>query len=390
MGRRSKGDRVTCDRIADYKGQPRWQVTLWLDGERTRQTCYSEEEATRAARVLRAQLRRGALTAPRTWSEAEEMLRQSRIAEGTKESSYDSTYPSRFRAVHLTLEIDDPLALTADDAQTHKLLRLAEGKSHATINGELDAVTTLQRWAVSKGWLRRSTWEEATRLEAEPRDLHLSPYEVGPFLRAAATLSQRPPGEARPQDWWWWEAAAWVCLFGLRSHEATQLKVRDIDTQLGVIRVGLRKGFVVKSKRSKRLVPFGFSRRATIVLRQLVAGREPDDPAFPSRRGGHHSRNGHHFRRRCHATCSAAGVTDVHPHALRHSLATALAMDGSDMRSAGELLGHDPAVTEKVYAHTALGKQLAAAKAAGALLDRAVEGRPVLELLPGAGGEQEG
>ena len=135
---------------------------------------------------------------------------------------------------------------------------------------------------------------------------------------------------------------------GLRAGELAGLDCDRLHGELGVARV-LGKG------NKERIVPIGKPaleavRRYEEQLRpKLLRDGRSTDRLFLSRNGGPITRVvvwqivGRHARR--------AGLTNVHPHTLRHSFATHLLAGGADLRVVQELLGHSNIQTTQIYTH---------------------------------------
>ena len=119
---------------------------------------------------------------------------------------------------------------------------------------------------------------------------------------------------------------------GLRLDEACHVETRDIDAARGVIHVRYGKG------NKERLV--GLSPRLLEILRAYWKQERPAAPwLFPSHRGG--PLRAEAARIALKRAAIEAGV-DKHatPHALRHSFATHLLDEGTDLRVIQVLLGH--------------------------------------------------
>lgn len=135
---------------------------------------------------------------------------------------------------------------------------------------------------------------------------------------------------------------------GLRASEVAGLEAREYNPTLGVL--------LVTGKGSKqRLVPIGAPARD-------ATDRYLEDlrPALAA--SGHDagrlllSNSGRPLERVAvwqivRRTATRAGLTDVHPHMLRHSFATHLLAGGADLRVVQELLGHSDIATTQVYTH---------------------------------------
>ncbi|MGA2480487.1 MAG: site-specific tyrosine recombinase [Spirochaetia bacterium] len=134
---------------------------------------------------------------------------------------------------------------------------------------------------------------------------------------------------------------------GLRESEAIGLTLSAVSLDQGFVRV-IGKGD------KERMIPLG-ERAAAAIQDYLTRSRpmllkdERTDALFVSQWGRRLSRPmvWQAFR----AICLRAGITDAHPHTLRHSFATHLLQGGADLRDIQELMGHENLTTTSIYAH---------------------------------------
>jgi site-specific recombinase XerD len=148
-----------------------------------------------------------------------------------------------------------------------------------------------------------------------------------------------------------YRAALMVCYgAGLRISEAVALKVADIDSKRGLIRVVQGKGH---KDRYSMLSP-----RLLEVLRRYYRSARPPDYLFPSWRKDHHLSSSS-LQMACHEAAQRAHIAKrVTVHTLRHSFATHLLENGTDIRVIQVLLGHTRIDTTARYA--AVSPQLVA------------------------------
>lgn len=359
-----------------YRGRRRWEVVAVVDGEKTRQTTYSQAEARRTVTILSAQLDTGALGVPTTWKDGVDAFLEYRTDKGDRQNGL-VTCRYRLNAVGKTLRFPDPLGLRAADAKVHRKAREREKRSPVTIAAELEAVLAMQRYFVEQGWMPTATWEKADLPNQwVPAKAHLLPSEVGPWLAAAIRLGENPPKYHRKSDWERWPAAAVLLLHGLRTGELRRLKVQDLDLAYGVVYVVDRIGARTKSRSSARPVPVQ-SEVGLAILRRTLGGLKSSEFCFSSSRtGGMLPEGTKYFHRRVIRTCDLAGVRRVVPHGLRHTTGTiGCSLPGIGTFEVGKLLGHaDPKVTDGIYNHAALGTVMKPAAALGEFIDRAIAG----------------
>jgi integrase/recombinase XerD len=169
---------------------------------------------------------------------------------------------------------------------------------------------------------------------AEPRKIPvvLSPEEVVRFLQAAPGVKYK---------------AAFSVAYGagLRVSEVATLKVHDIDSERMLLRVEQGKG---RKDRHAMLSPVLLELlrdwwRIAHPKAWLFPGQDPLQPISTRQ-----------LNRACHAAAHMAAITKrVSPHTLRHSFATHLLEQNTDIRVIQVLLGHAKVDTTALYTHIA-------------------------------------
>ncbi|MCP4418442.1 MAG: tyrosine-type recombinase/integrase, partial [Chloroflexi bacterium] len=135
---------------------------------------------------------------------------------------------------------------------------------------------------------------------------------------------------------------------GLRISEVVQLKIRDIDSTRKQIHIRAGKG-----QKDRYTI---LSNSAIEILRDYYRMYKPVEWLFPSRNGTTYL-SVRTVRKVFKKTCQAANITkDVSFHVLRHSFATHLHEQGTDIRYIQELLGHSSVKTTSQYIHVSSKK----------------------------------
>jgi site-specific recombinase XerD len=144
---------------------------------------------------------------------------------------------------------------------------------------------------------------------------------------------------------------------GLRISELTALNRQSVNLDLGE--------FHVRGKGRKVRIVF-LSERAKVFLTEYLDERDDlFEPLFLNHRrarnrkkgdldvkGEHRRLTEYTIQDMVRNTALKAGLTKrVTPHTLRHSFATELLLNGADIRSVQELLGHSSITTTQIYTH---------------------------------------
>jgi len=140
---------------------------------------------------------------------------------------------------------------------------------------------------------------------------------------------------------------------GLRVSELTGLYCRDVVLGHGAYVHCIGKG------RKERCTPL--RREVVKILHAWLKERqgEPDDPLFPSQRGGALSRDAieyivHKYVRTASLHCTSLQHKRVTPHVLRHTAAMDLLQHGVDCTVIALWLGHESVETTQVYLHASM------------------------------------
>ncbi|WP_178983668.1 site-specific tyrosine recombinase/integron integrase [Winogradskyella helgolandensis] len=131
---------------------------------------------------------------------------------------------------------------------------------------------------------------------------------------------------------------------GLRRAELLNLKINDIDSKRMVVKVNNAKG---NKDRISILSPSILTN-----LRQYYKDYRPEHYLFEGQKGGPYSATS--VVKIISTAAKKAGILKkVTPHMLRHSFATHLLENGTDLRHIQLLLGHNSTKTTEIYTHVA-------------------------------------
>jgi len=258
-----------------------------------------------------------------------EDMRLRGMSEGTQEVYLNSI--ARYLRFIGDTDLDDT---GADDVRRWSLyLRCDRELTERTVNSYVAAVMYMYDVTLGRPVSRRQV-----PIMREPKSLPAvcSRNEIAMLMEATSSLKSR----------------AFISLgygSGLRVSEVARLRVRDIDSE--TMRVFVKGG---KGKKDRWTI---LSKRSLQCLRDYWRAYRPESPEgwlFPSYDASDHiSTCG--IRKTFRAALRKSGVKreDVSFHTLRHSFATHLLEDGTDILVIKELMGHASLSTTAIYLHLA-------------------------------------
>lgn len=244
----------------------------------------------------------------------------------------------------LQLKADEELLQVSRQQLIAYLVRLKqEGRAASTIARKLASIKAFYRFLTAERYIRRNPAEV---LEAASRGLHLP--KVLSVQEVERLLDEPNLGTLDGYR----DKTMLELLYatGMRVSELVNVPVKNVDMKMQYV--------IVMGKGSKeRMLPLGrtalhyLEHYLSVVRPQLLHGK-PDKAAelFVTGWGGPMTRE--RFYEIIVAYGKSAGISKrVTPHMLRHSFATHLLNNGTDLRIVQELLGHADISTTQIYTH---------------------------------------
>ncbi len=259
-----------------------------------------------------------------TRAQIERFLASPALAEATRRAYRFDLEPFAAWLADRGLDLDDVDAGVLSAYAGHLARARPRRLSPATVARKLSAVRALLRFSLGK--------ERVPDVPLAPRRRRRLPLCPKPaeIDRELDALAGDGPLDLRNRA-----LAELVYSAGLRSREAVDLDLGDVDFEAETVRVRGKGG-------KERLVPLG--EEAAFWLGRYLRearprlARGPEQALFLSARG----------RR---LDTSTLRRLLPHPHRLRHAFATHLLEGGADLRVIQELLGHSSLSTTQVYSH---------------------------------------
>lgn len=223
--------------------------------------------------------------------------------------------------------------ITPQLIESYKKHRAEGGTKASTINTELNTLKAALNRAVALGYLPRNPCREVRKLKTPRKQVRFLSSEEAQELLKAGNGRMGPIIET-------------LLYTGLRRDELTHLAWSDVDFERRVITVQAKDGWHPKDY-EVRHIPM--ARRLHELLKSLP--RKDCPWIFSTSNGGPHL--GHILSRDFRKLARACGVKGASLHTLRHTFASHLVMNGTDIYTVQKLLGHSSIKTTEIYAHLA-------------------------------------
>lgn len=263
---------------------------------------------------------------------------------GLAESTRDAYYRDLQRMVK-ELELENGNELVTLDRQRlidYLSWLKGQGKSNNYIARRLSSIKAFFSFLTMEGYIKTNPAEV---LEVASKGLHL------PKVLTIEEVEKLLAAPDVQENFGYRDKTMLELLYatGMRVTELVTLPLANIDLRLNYIRV-IGKGD------KERIVPLGsvakqyLERYITVVRQELVVPGCAPKELFLTKSGRAMTRQ--EFYKLINGYGKLAGIVkSITPHMLRHSFATHMLNNGSDLRVVQELLGHADISTTQIYTH---------------------------------------
>ncbi len=223
--------------------------------------------------------------------------------------------------------------ITPQLIESYKKFRSEGGTKASTINTELNTIKAALNRAIALGYLARNPCREVKKLKSPRKQVRFLSKEEARKLVDAGNGRMGPIIET-------------LLYTGLRRDELTHLTWADVDLQRRIVAVQAKDGWHPKDY-EVRHIPM--APRLHELLKSLP--RKDNPWVFSTSNDGPHL--GHILSRDFRKLLKLCGIKGASLHTLRHTFASHLVMNGTDVYTVQKLLGHSSIKTTEIYAHLA-------------------------------------
>ncbi len=224
------------------------------------------------------------------------------------------------------------------------------GQSATTMNLKLSAFSTCCRYFVRMGWMQENPVKTLVRPKQSKR--------LPEFYKATSLEDYFSCFASSSRDWdfpFYRNKMLMLVLYatGMRRAEVVNLRVRDFDSARSLFKI------VGKGDKEREIpVPIRISQEIALYLKRVKEEFPDASPEwfFVTDRGNQLYPQFVNLAVRKELSGLEGFSGKKSPHVLRHSLATHLLNNGTDLNSIKEVLGHGSLAATQVYTHNSFEK----------------------------------
>lgn len=222
--------------------------------------------------------------------------------------------------------------ITTDDLRGYLTRRRLDGCSNVTLNNERRALSSFFSWATIEEMIPKNPMLRIEKIKEKNRTRQpFTEDELERLRNAASGIREKAILE-------------FFYSTGCRVTEVSQVDIDDIDF--------VNRELIVTGKGNKERKVY-LTPKCVLLLKDYLETRSDPNPAlFVSELRPHDRINTSGFEIIIRKIGHKAGITNVHPHRIRHTTATIALRRGMPLDQVSKMLGHEDLRTTTIYAKT--------------------------------------